>query len=256
MRNRMGFIPSLFTVLNLFCGFMSVVHADSGNLNQACLFILYAGLFDMFDGVVARFTGTSSKFGVELDSLADLVSFGVAPSFMLYKAYFVSLDGIGIAIAALIMIFGALRLARFNANLIGFDKNFFVGVPIPIPAVTVSSFFLFYFNKNFSPGLSEIFVYSLAIGLPLLMVSTFKYDTTPKISKRELKEHPVKSVIVILSVILVLVTRGEGLFAFCLFYLSTGIFRSTKNQLKKLFSGKKHGTDEETEENLKLKSLS
>ncbi len=255
MRNRMGFIPSLFTVLNLFCGFMSVIHADAGNIPQACLFILYAGLFDMFDGVVARFTGTSSKFGVELDSLSDLVSFGVAPSFILYKAFFISLDGLGIAIAALIMIFGALRLARFNANLIGFDKNFFLGVPIPIPAVTVSSFFLFYFNKNFSAGVSEIFVYSLAIGLPLLMVSTFKYDTTPKVSKRELREHPVKSVIVILSIILVLVTRGEGLFAFCLFYLSTGIFRSTKNQLKKLLAGKKHLTEEETEESLKLKSL-
>ncbi|MCC7158284.1 MAG: CDP-diacylglycerol--serine O-phosphatidyltransferase, partial [Ignavibacteria bacterium] len=253
MRNRMGFIPSLFTVLNLFCGFMSIIHADAGNFSQACLFILYAGLFDIFDGVVARFTGTSSKFGVELDSLADLVSFGVAPSIILYKAFFISLDGLGIALSALIMIFGALRLARFNANLIGFDKNFFIGVPIPIPAVTVSSYFLFYFNKNFSPGLSEIFVYSLAIGLPLLMVSTFKYDTTPKFSVRELKERPVKSVIVILSIILVLITRGEGLFAFCLFYLSTGIFRSTRNQMKKFFGGKKRPDEEETEENLKLK---
>ena len=81
----MGFIPSLFTVLNLFCGFMAIINADALNFEQAALFILYAGLFDMFDGVVARFTGTSSKFGVELDSLADLVSFGVAPSFILYK---------------------------------------------------------------------------------------------------------------------------------------------------------------------------
>jgi CDP-diacylglycerol--serine O-phosphatidyltransferase len=251
----MGFIPSLFTVLNLFCGFMSIISAESGNISQACLFILYAGLFDMFDGVVARFTGTSSKFGVELDSLADMVSFGVSPSFILYKSFFYQQDGFGIALSALIMIFGALRLARFNANLIGFDKNYFSGVPVPIPAVTVSSFFLFYYNKNFSPQASEIFVYAIAIGLPLLMVSTFKYDTTPKVSKRELKEHPVKSIIVVLSVILIAVTRGEGLFAFCLFYISTGIFRSTKNFIRKNFQGKKAGEEAgESEENLKLKS--
>ncbi len=253
----MGFIPSLFTVLNLFCGFMSIIHADAMNIEQASLFILYAGLFDMFDGVVARFTGTSSKFGVELDSLADLVSFGVAPSFILYKAYFNTLDGLGIALSALIMIFGALRLARFNAQLIGFDKNFFSGLPVPIPGVTVSTFFLYYYNKNFNAYTSEIFIYCIAIILPLLMVSKFKYDTTPKFGKREVIEHPVKTIIVILSVILIAVTKGEGLFAFCLFYISTGILRSTKNQIRKTFFGKKIKAEDPggTEENLKLKSL-
>lgn len=251
----MGFIPSLFTVLNLFCGFLSVINADAGNFEQASLFILYAGLFDMFDGVVARFTGTSSRFGVELDSLADLVSFGVAPSFILYKIYFYSLDGIGIALSALIMIFGALRLARFNAQLVGFDKSYFSGVPVPIPAVTVSSFILYYYNKNFNAQTSEIFIYCIAIILPLLMVSKFKYDTTPKFNKREIKEHPVKTIIVILSVILIAVTKGEGLFAFCMFYISTGIFRSTKNQVRKIFFGKKNrGSENEADESLKLKS--
>jgi CDP-diacylglycerol--serine O-phosphatidyltransferase len=235
---------------------MSVINADAMNFEQAALFILYAGLFDMFDGVVARFTGTSSRFGVELDSLADLVSFGVAPSFILYKVYFISLDGIGIAISALIMIFGALRLARFNAQLVGFDKSYFSGVPVPIPAVTVSSFILYYYNKNFNAHTSEIFLYGIAIVLPLLMVSKFKYDTTPKFNKREVKEHPVKTIIVILSVILIAVTKGEGLFAFCLFYISTGIFRSTKNQVSKFFSQKKTRAEDETDADnrLKLKS--
>ncbi|MCC6866352.1 MAG: CDP-diacylglycerol--serine O-phosphatidyltransferase [Ignavibacteria bacterium] len=252
----MGFIPSLFTILNLLCGFISVINADAKNFDQAALFILYAGLFDMFDGVVARFTGTSSKFGVELDSLADMVSFGAAPSFLLYKVYFYSLDGIGIAVSALIMIFGAIRLARFNAQLVGFDKSYFSGVPVPIPAVTVSSFILYYYNKNFNLHTSEIFIYCIAIIMPLLMISTFKYDTTPKFNKREVKEHPVKTIIVILSVILITITKGEGLFAFCLFYISTGIFRSTKNQINKIFSGKKkmQGDDSSADQNLKLKS--
>lgn len=142
----------------------------------------------------------------------------------------------------------------FNAQLVGFDKNYFSGVPVPIPAVTVSSFILYYYNKNFNAHTSEIFIYCIAIVLPLLMVSKFKYDTTPKINKREVKEHPVKTIIVILSVILVAVTKGEGLFAFCLFYISTGIFRSTKNQVRKIFSGKKtKGSDSDADESLKLK---
>lgn len=249
----MGFIPSLFTVLNLFCGFMSIINAGAENINQACLFIIYAGLFDIFDGIVARFTGTSSRFGVELDSLADLVSFGVAPSFILYKAHFFTNEGFGIALASLIMIFSALRLARFNAQLVGFDKNYFTGVPVPIPAVTIASFFLFYYNKNFSVHVSEIFVYSLAIALPLLMVSKFRYDTAPKFSKRDIKEHSVKFVLVLLSVILIAVTKGEGLFAFCLFYISMGILRGIKNQFRKFFFSKKI-IEHEAEENLKWKS--
>jgi CDP-diacylglycerol--serine O-phosphatidyltransferase len=257
MTNRMSFIPSLFTVLNLFCGFLSVVNSSEGNLNIACLFIIYAGLFDAFDGVVARFTGTSSKFGVELDSLADAVSFGVAPSFILYKFYFYSLDGLGITIAAPIMIFAALRLARFNTQLAGLDKNYFSGVPAPISAVTVSAFFLFYFDRNFNPQLSVIFVYIIALLLPALMLSKFRYDTTPKFSRSAIKQHPVKFIVLLLAVILIAVTKGEGLFAFCLFYLSTGIFRGVKNFFKKFFlkkSNTEESSEEPSKEKLKLKN--
>ncbi len=249
----MSFIPSLFTVLNLFCGFMSVVSASNGEIERACMFILYSGFFDVFDGIVARFTRTSSRFGVELDSLADVVSFGAAPSFILYKAYFQSHDGLGIALASLIMIFTALRLARFNIQLSGFDKSHFSGVPAPLSAITVVSFFLFYFDKNFNHNTSEIFAYSIAIVLPLLMVSKFKYDTFPKFSLSALKSQPVKYIFIIIIIALIAFTKGEGLFAFCLFYLSTGIFRSVKNQFRRIFFRKKL-SDDEAEDRLKLKS--
>lgn len=252
MRNRAKFIPSLFTILNLFCGFLSVIYATNGDLNNACLFIIYAALFDAFDGVVARFTGTSSKFGVELDSLADVISFGFAPSVLLFEFYFNHLDGIGIALASLPMIFGALRLARFNAQLVGFDKNYFIGVPVPITAITIASFFLFHFNKNFSPALSVTFVYVLTFLLPLLMVSKFKYDITPKFSKREFKTRPVRTIIVILIIIMVFATRGEGLFPFCVFYLTTGIYRGVVNFLRRLFRPARYHTDKE--ESLKYKT--
>lgn len=251
MRYRVRFIPSLFTILNLFSGFLSVIYAANGNLNQACMFIIYASLFDAFDGVVARFTGTSSKFGVELDSLADVVSFGMAPSFVMYYFYYSQLDGIGIALASLPMIFGALRLARFNAQLVGFDKNYFLGVPVPITAITISSFFLFHFNKNFSTELSTSFVYILTFLLPILMLSKFRYDITPKFTKKEFKLHPVKTIFIILIIIMVVATRGEGLFPFCLFYLSTGLYRGLVNSIKKMFRTKPHGDEEE---NLKYKT--
>jgi CDP-diacylglycerol---serine O-phosphatidyltransferase len=246
MRNRARFIPSLFTILNLFCGFLSVINAATGELNNACMFIIYAALFDAFDGVVARFTGTSSRFGVELDSLADVVSFGFAPSMVLYKFYFFHLDGIGIALASLPMIFGALRLARFNAQLVGFDKNYFSGVPVPISAITISSFFLFYFNRNFSSELSAAFVYILTFLLPFLMLSKFKYDTTPKFSKREFKTHPVKTILILLIITVVVATRGEGLFPFCLFYLGTGIYRGLVNSIRKMFRSKPHSEEKES----------
>ncbi|MFI5145429.1 MAG: CDP-diacylglycerol--serine O-phosphatidyltransferase [Ignavibacteria bacterium] len=239
MRNS-KFIPGLFTILNLFCGFLSIINAAENNLNQACLFVIYATLFDAFDGVVARLTGTSSKFGVELDSLSDVVSFGAAPSFLLYKYYFYHLDGIGIAVASLVMIFAALRLARFNAQLVGFDKNFFTGVPVPVTALTVSSFFLYHYNQNFPEDVSFVFVYILTFLLPVLMVTKLKYDTTPKFSKREFKTHPVKLILVILILIMIFATRGQGLFPFCVFYLSTGIFRGARNIIRKTFFKKKH----------------
>lgn len=248
MRDRLGFIPSLFTILNLFCGFLSIINASSGNIDQACLFIFYAALFDMSDGIVARFTRTSSKFGVELDSLSDLVSFGAAPSFILFKAYFFNLGGIGIALSSLIMIFGAVRLARFNTQLVGFDKNYFTGVPIPITAITVASFFLYYFNKIFTLNTSEVFAVILSILLPLLMLSRFKYDTTPVFSKNEFKKHPVKFILILLIVIFLAATKGEGLFAFSLFYISTGILRSLMNFFKKRVFRKRT----ETAEDIKL----
>ena len=92
---------------------------------------------------------------------------------------------------------------------------------------------MYYYNKNFSPGVSIIFIYIFCFLLPLLMVSKLKYDTTPKFSKKEVKSHPVKTIIVVLVIILIAVTKGEGLFAFCLFYISTGVIRSGVNLFKK-----------------------
>src|SRR4030065_678458 len=120
-------IPNLFTAINMFCGFLSILSASEGNFNYAAWLIYIAAIFDALDGMVARLTNSSSELGVELDSLSDIVSFGAAPAFILYKTYLYQFDVYGIIIASLPMIAGGFRLARFNVQLVGFEKSFFIG---------------------------------------------------------------------------------------------------------------------------------
>jgi len=232
-----NFIPSLFTILNAFCGFMSIISSAQGNYDKAILFIVYAALFDAVDGLAARLTKSASKFGVELDSLSDVVSFGAAPSFMIYNIYFKDHGDIGVFAASLILLFAAIRLARFNVQLVGYDKDYFSGVPVPMAAMTICSYIYFYHNKLFGFALSEKFIIGLAIALPVLMVSKFRYDSIPKVSLSAIKKYPVKFIFLFVGIIICIVTKGEGLFLFCLFYLSTGIFRGIHNQFRKT---KKH----------------
>ncbi len=239
-----NFIPSLFTILNAFCGFMSIISSAQGNYDKAVLFIVYAALFDAVDGLAARLTNSASKFGVELDSLADVVSFGAAPSFIMYNIYFKDHGDLGVFLASLILLFAAIRLARFNVQLVGFDKDYFSGVPVPMAAMTVCSYIYFYHDKLFGNDLSGKFIIGLSIILPVLMVSKFRYDSIPKVSLNAIKKYPVKFIFLFVGIILCIVTRGEGLFLFCLFYLSTGVFRGVFNQFHKTKKRRPFSEDE------------
>lgn len=223
------FIPSLFTILNAFSGFMSIVHSAEGSFDRAALYIIYATLFDMLDGMVARMLRSSSEFGVELDSLSDVVSFGVAPSFLLYSIYFKAFDGPGIAIASLIMIFSSIRLARFNVELVGYEKDKFYGIPTPVAAITICSYILIFHNKIFSSELSEVVIITLTIGLSLLMVSRFKYPVIPKITLVSLKKNYLVFSLLLAAVIVTIFTRGKAAFFLCLAYILSGIFVSIFN---------------------------
>lgn len=247
-----NFIPSLFTILNAFCGFMSIINSAKGEYEQAIWFIVYAALFDAVDGLAARLTKSSSKFGVELDSLSDVVSFGAAPSIMLYYIYFKDHGDIGVFAASLILVFAAIRLARFNVQLVGFDKDYFSGVPVPMAAMTICSYIYFYHNKLFGYALSEKFIIGLAILLPVLMVSKFRYDSIPKVSLKAIKKYPVKFIFLFVGIIICIVTKGEGLFLFCLFYLSTGIFRGVYNQFSRTKKRRTFSEDEHQPKKVKI----
>jgi CDP-diacylglycerol--serine O-phosphatidyltransferase len=226
MRITRAVVPSLFTVLNIFCGYSSIIHASQGEFSLAAWFIILAGVFDVLDGIMARITKSSSDFGVEFDSLSDVVSFGAAPSFLLYSSCFRAQDGLGILVSALPLIFGALRLARFNTQLVGFDKDFFKGLPIPASAITMASFILTYDpNGAGMRGLEASLALPMVIVLSLLMVSSMKYDTMPKFSRRSIKQHPLRFTVGVVGITAIVMTRGDALFPFFVFYVATGPLR-------------------------------
>lgn len=230
-------IPSLFTVMNLFSGFIAIKTAFiDADFEKAGWFIVLGAVFDTLDGLMARLTHSASEFGVELDSLADVVTFGVAPSAIIYKLFFYQFETVGILIAALPMICGALRLARFNVQLVGFDKDYFKGLPIPSAAILIVSFVTFYFLRGEPSFISQtgmdVAMFVVVIGSSLMMVSTVKYETLPKFSGKAIKAEPAKFIVVLVAIILSIVTKGSAIFPLFLVFILFGLIRAIVVRMK------------------------
>ena len=236
-----SFIANTVTSLNIFSGFISIIYASQGDFKMASVFIIVAAIFDTMDGIVARLLGTASSFGVELDSLSDVVSFGAAPAFLVYKAYAFQFGFWGILASSLLLVFGALRLARFNIMLEDIkSKGDFTGLPIPLQAITIS---LLIFSFHNDTGIIEPFNYiviPLVIILSILMVSKIRYNALPKLKNRKLKQKILFFIILIVALILVIMTNGQILFYIFLSIILFGIFR----QVYYLVLGKKESTNE------------
>lgn len=235
MRVTRAFVPSLFTVLNMFCGFLSVIHASRMEIAPAVWFIALAAAFDALDGMMARLTRSTSDFGVEMDSLSDVVSFGVAPAYLAYKVHLESLDGMGVFVAALPMVFGGLRLARFNVQLAGHDKDHFVGLPIPVSAFTIGSFILTYYDDvtGLRPLAAAVLPWML-VALALLMVSKVRYDTLPGPSKKALRKEPLKFVFLALAAVAAVATGGAAVFPLFVLFILLGLLRAGLVTAKRL----------------------
>ena len=175
IRRGVSLLPSLFTLANLFCGWACVVHAMRGEFATAAPFIGVAVVLDMLDGRIARMTGTTSEFGVQLDSLADLISFGMAPAVLVFQWGLLPLGRLGWAIGFLYLTAAALRLARFNIQA-NTDKRYFVGLPSPaaagLPAATV-----FYFPEGLVSYPQALLGMTMLIVPALLMVSTIRFQS-------------------------------------------------------------------------------
>ena len=226
LRITRSVIPNLFTAMNMFCGFLSIISASDGNYNYAAWLIIIAAIFDALDGLVARLTNSSSELGVELDSLSDIVSFGAAPAFLIYSTELFKLDVVGIIFSSLLMIAGGFRLARFNVQLIGFDKTFFKGLPIPTSAMTIATFILTFYVRGtgFSEAVADT-VIPLVIVLSYLMVSRIKYDTMPKFSWDAVKKQPFIIFFLVAGIAVLIITSGKTLFYIFVLYILFGIFR-------------------------------
>jgi CDP-diacylglycerol--serine O-phosphatidyltransferase len=246
MKITRAVVPSLFTTLNIFCGFLSIINTSQGQIHTAAWFIILAAIFDSLDGVMARITRSSSQFGVELDSLADVVSFGAAPSFLVYQAYLSTLDNWGIMIAVMLVVFGAIRLARFNVQLVGFDKDYFNGLPIPMQAITISAYLFQYYSvdQGWTTGWARGGLTILVILLSLLMVSHVKYDTLPKFSKRQIKAHPWKVVGLLIGSLIIIFSKGTFLFLLLFLYVLFGIVRSLVLWFKRTLTKTEDASDE------------
>jgi CDP-diacylglycerol--serine O-phosphatidyltransferase len=184
LRKLMIVLPSLFTVSSIFCGVYSIMlssgETTGDNFYRAAVAIFFGNFFDAFDGRVARMTKTQSEFGVELDSLADVITFGVAPAILVYKWALYGLGFAGILIAAVYAACGAIRLARFNvlAHAEGGVQRFFVGLPIPLAAgMLVSLVIALQHQRSPNDGFALWPIAVLVLVLAFLMVSTIRYRT-------------------------------------------------------------------------------
>ncbi|MCX7929394.1 MAG: CDP-diacylglycerol--serine O-phosphatidyltransferase [Chlorobi bacterium] len=229
LRVTRSIIPNLFTIGNLFSGFLAIIYFAHGltqphSLLIGAQYILAAALFDMLDGIMARLTHSSSELGVELDSLCDVVSFGVAPSVMLYVAHYHDQGPAGLLLAGFPAIAGAYRLARFNVQLTSFDdKLYFRGLPIPAGALTLVSYVVFYlWGGIVPPEWRHIATNFVTVIVSLAMISTIRYDNVPRPTRRSLSQRPVFSTAFIVSILAVIVSGGTLAFPIMALYIVVG----------------------------------
>jgi CDP-diacylglycerol---serine O-phosphatidyltransferase len=221
-----SFIANTVTSLNVFCGFLSIVFASEAEFKLAALLIIAAAVFDTLDGLTARLLHTSSRFGVELDSLSDVVSFGAAPSFLIYKAYAYQFGVWGILLSSCLLVFGALRLARFNIQVEDLNtKGDFKGLPIPMQAMTISLLVYSFYKDGQIIEPYNNFVGVLIAILSVLMVSKIRYNALPKIKGKSLKDIIFIFGILLLTLILAIVTNGQIVFFIFLGIILFGIAR-------------------------------
>ena len=254
-------LPSLFTLGNIFFGFFSIISSIDDAFVRAAAVIIIAGFFDMFDGKIARATNSTSKFGVEFDSLADLVSFGVAPGVLVYlwalKPF--GFGRIGWMGAFLFLVCGALRLARFNVQVETVSNERFVGLPIPAAAGMVATTVIFLEDYRDFLGPKErydILILLLVYLLGILMVSNIKFRSAKNITLKG--KSPYKVMVSMSFMFIIIALKPEFvLFMIGVTYILFGLLEAIpgfsriliswlpKNRLHIADDGEEDGLEEE-----------
>jgi CDP-diacylglycerol--serine O-phosphatidyltransferase len=213
------FIPNLITVINMFLGFMGIVMMIKGDPIRGGWLILFAGLCDAADGKLARMLGIPTKFGVEFDSFADTVSFCAAPSLLVYTVY---VEGLPLLFGGLIaftpLLFGTIRLARFNIMQEDDPKSFFTGLPTPINAIIIVSYMLFNHQVFGEMGDPRIAL-PMIVTLGFMMVSPVRFAKFPLLSFKKGKSNTLQLIGVVVLITSAILWKGIVLFPLMSFYV-------------------------------------
>ncbi|MBM4257427.1 MAG: CDP-diacylglycerol--serine O-phosphatidyltransferase [Deltaproteobacteria bacterium] len=225
LRKGVYILPNLFTTGGLFCGFYAIIATLREDYLIAAIAVLVAMVFDALDGRIARLTHTSSSFGVQYDSLSDLIAFGVAPGVLAYRWALEPWGAWGWLAAALYVTCGALRLARFNVQVEIVDKNNFVGLPIPAAAAVVAvTIQMYYFLGGEGATNKHLTLLLLVYALAALMVSTLPYYSFKGLKLR----HRQPFWILIAAIVVIQMTIAAPqimLFTICSLYALSGPVR-------------------------------
>ena len=226
-KSKKRFFPNSLTIINMFLGFTSIILIMRSEYINAGILILIAGLMDIFDGKIARLLGISSKFGVEFDSLADTVSFCVAPSILIYSLYAKDLQFIlGLILSFTPLICGAVRLAKYNLETDENNhKSYFIGLSTPISTVTILAF-MYFNNQTGDEGFygDPIIALGLVIFLGILMLSPIHFPKVPLITFKSSSTNSVLLIILIGCSLSILIWKGFALLPICLGYIVANTF--------------------------------
>ncbi len=222
MKARRKFIPSIFTVFNLFFGFLAIVNIYSEKYISVFYLVLVAGLFDFMDGKMARWLNQETKFGIELDSLSDIISFCTVPALLVNHLFMHDLGFVGILISFLPLLFGAFRLARYNVLTNQKKVNYFTGLPVPAMALSIISIIWFHIKLDGTAGNPKI-ILPFVMLLAFLMVSNIRFTKPPGIYFGKEWKKTGMSIFLLLSLALTFWLGGFYLFPFMIFYIVTSL---------------------------------
>ena len=241
MRRVVIVVPSLFTLFNLFFGIWSMVLASRGDFYRASWYIVFAGILDALDGRVARLSKTGTRFGAELDSLVDVISFGVAPAFLIYMLVFWNAGQAEWIFCFFYVMAAAIRLARFNVTQAGVAKHAFIGLPSPAAGITLATYYPFTQTAVYQGALRGLpwhhLLQLLMIILTVLMVSLVRYATMPRAG--------IRSIPGILGLATILFTVVFGILEHDVFFFPLGIAYMSYGVLRAMLLGFMSEPDED-----------
>ena len=226
-------VPNLVTTGNMLCGFYSVIESIRGNFVLAAWIIILGQIFDLLDGRIARFAKATSSFGVEYDSLSDVITFGMAPAFLIYLSSMKDFGRLGWIISFLFVACGAIRLARFNVSA---DEevpdNYFQGLPTPAGAACVATFTIFKNDIGIPTfdGLTYV-MGAIAIVIPILMVSSIPFPSFKKLNWASRATYGY-FVVAVVSLVTVILRPEVALFGIVMLYILSGLVWNVYRTLK------------------------